>query len=216
MQRHLVLTAAALALAAAAPAPAAAQLRMPPVRLIAGLGPSQGATLGFLRTAEGGAVPARHLGTNAVMLGLETRSPIRGVDLRLSLQASSPHLALAAGSGTNDEVVRPTSMSALSLDAVIRLPHVLGAQPYLLAGAGLKRYDFDQEYFRLSGQPVVPRDQIAPMLKAGAGVAWNVGRVDLFMEGSASTNRFDHQYHPVGQMVQNYTYTAGIRIPLRR
>jgi len=139
MQRHLVLTAAALALAAAAPTSAAAQLRMPPVKLIAALGPSQGATLGFIRAPGGGAVPARHLGSNEVMLGLETRTPLRGVDLRLSLHDSNPYLALATG-GNADQAVARTHLTTLALDAVIRLPHLGGAMPYLLVGGGLKRY----------------------------------------------------------------------------
>jgi len=63
---------------------------------------------------------------------------------------------------------------------------------------------------------VIPRDEIDPMLHAGAGVAWNVGRVDLFMEASASSNAFrNNPGSPFGSSVRNYSYTAGVRIPLR-
>lgn len=212
MQRHLVLTAAALALAAAAPGHAAAQAR--PVTVIVGLGPSQGARLGGLPGPQG-TVQSRLLGSTTPMLGIQAATPLRGVDLRLTVQHGSPTLALQGNDGfvTSGRV----GVTTITADAVINLPRVAGARPYLLAGGGVRRYDFDEESFRGSDSPITPVDELEPLLHLGAGVAWRVGRVDLFAEASAVSTRFRTRgMDPGGRTVANLGYTLGVRIPLGR
>lgn len=221
MQRHLVLT-AALALAAAHPA--AAQIRIPPVRLIAGIGQVDGTTAGIFTTPTGQRYYTRHHPATALQLGLETTSPVRGVDLRLNLQHSNPQLTLGQIGTMEQPAADPvnvyrTGVNTLTLDAAIHLPRVLDSSPYLLVGGGIRRFDYKQNYFQASNQPVVPDDRSQAVGHLGLGTAWNVGRYDLFVEGSALLTRFRDPYSgnfdPVPAR-REWSFTAGFRIPLHR
>ncbi|HEX9937651.1 MAG TPA: hypothetical protein VGB15_11035 [Longimicrobium sp.] len=212
MQRHLVLTAAALALAAAAPGHAEAQTR--PVTVIVGLGPSHAARLGGLPGPQG-PVQGRLLGATTPMLGIQAPTALRGVGLRLAVQHSNPTLALQGEDGfvTSGHV----GVTTVTADAVIDLPHVLGARPYLLAGGGVRRYDFDEDDFRGSASPITPVDEMEPLLHLGAGVAWRVGRADLFAEASSVSTKFRTRgMDPGGRSVGTFGYTLGVRLPLGR
>jgi opacity protein-like surface antigen len=218
MHRHLVLTAAALTLAAAAPSPAAAQIRIPPVRLIAGIGVVDGSPVFLASVPAGGQVIAWHHPATALQLGLETTSPVRGVDLRLSLEHSNPQLRL---SGVGDNPARighdvyRTGVNTLTLDAAIHLPRVLDSQPYVLIGAGATHFDYKQGYYRDSNQPVVPGDRTTPALHLGLGTAWSVGRYDLFVEGSSLNYPRDAGLTSPNRK-GGVGFTAGFRIPLHR
>jgi hypothetical protein len=212
MRPSFVRTSLAVAVAAAAlAAPAAAQLRVPPVQLIVGMGPLEANTLGFIGERGRETVSARHLNANALMLGVQARTPLRGVDLRLSVQHATPMLVLG------DQLTTPTSLTTVALDAVVNLPRLGGVHPYVLAGGGFKRYGFDQERFRLSGAEVVPHDETDAMAHAGIGAFYDVGRVDLFVEASASSNRFENNpTQGFSRNAQNYAFSFGVRIPLHR
>lgn len=218
MKRTLAV-AAALALAGALPA--AAQIDIPPVRLIAGVGKVAGSPYAT-RGSQDGTYWLTHDAATSVQLGLETASPVRGVDLRLNLQYWKPQMNVSRfiGPGSpeaRDDVYR-TSVKSLTLDAVIHLPRVLESRPYMLAGAGLTHFDFRQTYYRASNQPVVPTDRTQPTLHLGLGTAWDVGRYDLFIEGSSFSTRLrDYEIDGVKLSAdRNYTLTAGVRIPLNR
>ncbi|HET7464632.1 MAG TPA: hypothetical protein VFJ82_25545 [Longimicrobium sp.] len=222
MQRHLVLT-AVLALAAASPA--AAQLRIPPVRLIAGIGEVDGGSTGVYVAPTGARYYTRHHPATALQLGLETTGPVRGVDLRLNLQHSNPQLTLGQLGTLEGPAPAPasdvyrTGVNTVTLDAAIHLPRVLDSSPYLLVGGGIRHYDFKQNYFEASHQPVVPRDYNQAVAHLGLGTAWNVGRYDLFVEGSTLLTRFRDPYtrnfDPIPQRSE-WSFTAGLKIPLHR
>ncbi|HEU4558036.1 MAG TPA: hypothetical protein VFS20_09310 [Longimicrobium sp.] len=221
MKRNFVL-AAALALAAAHPA--AAQLRIPPVQLIAGVGRVSGSHYATFSSAEETHYMT-HGRATALQLGLQTTSPVRGVDLRLNLQRWRPQMhvtvpsAAASGGNVPHEIIYPTQLTSLTLDGIVKLPRVLEARPYVVAGAGLTRFDFNQNVYVDADQPVVPADATRPTAHLGLGTAWNVGSYDLFVEGSAYMVRLGD---PVtSQQLRlneghNFTLTAGIRIPLKR
>jgi opacity protein-like surface antigen len=218
MKRHLVL-ATTLALAAAA-APAAAQIRIPPVRLIAGVGEAGASNYGLFQN-ESGLYHLMHGASTATQLGLEAPSGIRGVDLRLGFQYWKPMLrretvSTAGDVGSAPQNVYRTSVKTLTLDAAVHLPRVLDSTPYLLAGAGVIRNDFKETYYHDSNQPVVPADRTLATLHLGAGTAWNVGRYDLFVEGSTFIaphgDYFVEGYRMRSQ--GNTTFTAGIRVPI--
>lgn len=221
MKRTFVLS-AAVALAAAHPA--AAQLRIPPVRLIAGIGQVDGGTVGLFTTPTGQRYFTLHHPATALQLGLETSSPVRGVDLRLNLQHSNPQLTLGQ-IGTMEQPARApanvyrTGVNTVTLDAAIHLPRVLDSSPYLLVGGGIRHFDFKQSYYRDSNQPVVPADRDQAVGHLGLGTAWNVGRYDLFVEGSALLTRFRDPYSgnfdPIPSR-REWSFTAGLRIPLHR
>ncbi len=220
MKRNLVL-AAALALAAAHPV--AAQIRIPPVQLIAGMGRVGGSHYGTYGSPEG-AQYLTHQGATSVQLGLQTASPVRGVDLRLNLQRWSPRMNIsgpfdADGGATPNEVLHRTQLTSLTLDAIVRLPRVLESRPYVVAGAGITRFDFNQGYYLETGQPVVPADATRPTVHLGLGTAWNVGRYDLFVEGSvhAVSLRDAAMNQPLRvNEGHNPTLTLGVKIPLNR
>lgn len=216
MKTRIVLAAAVLALGTAAPA--AAQIRIPPVRLIGGIGVVDGSPVFLASVPSGGQVIARHHPATALQLGLETTSPVRGVDLRLNLQHSNPQLRLSGGGDTPAQVdhdVYRTGVNTLTLDAAIHLPRILDSRPCVLVGAGVTRFDYKQGYYQRSNQPVVPDDRTTPTLHLGVGTAWNVGRYDLFVEASAL--KYPHDAGLTGLYKQGgASFTAGFRIPLHR
>lgn len=221
MKRNFVL-AAALALTTAPPA--AAQLRIPPVQLIVGggrVGPTHYATYG----SPEGTHYMTHGGARTLQLGLQTPSAVRGVDLRLNLQRWRPRMYVTVPSAAAElgymphELLYPTQLTTLSLDAIVKLPRVLASRPYVVAGAGLTRFDFNQRDYVERDQPVVPPDRTRPTAHLGLGTAWNVGSFDLFVEGSAYVVRLGDP--AVDQQLRlneghNTSLTAGFRIPLRR
>lgn len=212
MQRHLVLTAAALALSAGASTRAVAQQR--PVSVIVGLGPAQGVSLGGLPGGQG-TVNGKLLPSTTPMLGIQAPTPIRGVDLRLTVQHGHPFLALESGDGF---VLRDrANFTTVTADAVMHLPRVAGFRPYLTAGAGVRHFDFDQAYYRRTGSAVIPRDETVPLIHAGAGVAFRLGSADVFAEVSGISSKFRTAgMDPGGRTVANVGYTLGVRIPLGR
>jgi len=221
MKRTFVLAAA---VAVAAAHPAAAQIRIPPVRLIAGVGQVDGGPVDLYHTPTGPRYYTLHHPATALQLGLETSSPIRGVDLRLNLQHSNPQLGLGQIGTMEQPAADPadvyrTGVNTLTLDAAIHLPRVLDSSPYLLAGAGIKHFDFKQSYFRDSNQPFVPEDRSQAVAHLGLGTAWNVGRYDLFVEGSALLTRFrdpsSGNFDPIPGR-REWSFTAGLKIPLHR
>ncbi|HEX6749251.1 MAG TPA: hypothetical protein VF092_18280 [Longimicrobium sp.] len=222
MSARLVRITLAAAAAASVATHAAAQLRVPPVQLFAGVGRLSGNSLGLVGE-HGDRVYARHHSATAFQLGVETASPVRGVGLRLGYQRSYPLLALDDVRAvdytqwTSTEVDR-TRVHTLTLDADVHLPHVLDAAPYLLLGAGVKRYAFDQAYYQRTGQPALPRDQTQAGVHLGGGVDWSVGRYDLFVEGSYFLSRFRNDPGAATEpaFVQDRSFTVGLRIPLHR
>jgi hypothetical protein len=206
MQRHLVRTAAALALAMVAAAHAAAQRQ--PVSVIVGLGAGQGANLGDFN-----GTPGRLLGSTTPMLGIQAATPLRGVDLRITAQHATPMLALRSASG--DVLQDRAAVTTVTADLVMNLPRIGAIRPYLLAGAGVRRYDFDQAWYQARGATVVPRDAVVPTLHAGVGAAWKLGRAELFTEASlVSAHYRAPAVAPGSRTVANLGYTLGVRIPL--
>ncbi|HET7230313.1 MAG TPA: hypothetical protein VFJ16_09940 [Longimicrobium sp.] len=212
MKRHLVLAAAALALAATSTTHAAAQRR--PVSLIVGLGPVQGSSLGYVADSDGG-TSARLLGSTAPMLGIQAPTPIRGVDLRVTAQHSTPALAMQSADGY---VVKDhAGVTSLTADLVINLPHVGPIRPYLLAGAGVRYYEFHERTYFADGASVAPQDALVPTLHLGAGAAWKVGPAEMFTEASLVSGHYSAPNAlPGGRTVANVGFTLGMRIPLGR
>ncbi|HEX6749250.1 MAG TPA: hypothetical protein VF092_18275 [Longimicrobium sp.] len=218
MNRHLVRTTLAAAVTAvAAASPTAAQLRVPPVTLVVGAGAAGRSELGPIG-AGGVHEWGQHQPGAALQLGVEAASPLRGVDLRLGYQFSNPQLALGDANHPENppQNVYRTGVGTLTLDAVVRLPRVLDARPYLLAGAGLRHYDYNQTSF--DSQPVRPEDKLEAGLHLGGGLAWNVGRYDLFVEGSGFFSRFGAPQPTDTKFggVRDANLGAGVRIPLHR
>lgn len=195
MQKSLV--GIALAALALVPAAAGAQgMREPKLSVVASAGSN---------------LYANYLGTGAEQtpgfnygLGLQLRTGVRGLDVRGTFQYANPRLRLGGAPADN------VTLQRYSLDAVVRLPRLLGTQPYVLAGVGVKYYDFDTEEPGRS-------DQANGVLRLGGGLEWKVGRVGAFVEGVQSSSYFDQagSSRPDYRPQIEHSVTAGIRIPLR-
>jgi len=130
-------------------------------------------------------------------------------------ESGHPFLALESGGGF---VLRDRAyVTTVTADAVMSLPRLAGFRPYLTAGAGVRRFGFDQAWYRRNGSAVVPRDETVPLIHAGAGVAFKLGPADLFAEVSGVSSKFRTAgMDPGGRTVANVGYTLGVRIPLGR
>ncbi len=212
MQRHLVLTAAVLAVAASVPHDAAAQER--PVTVIVGMGLTGGPSLGSVLHQQE-TVSATLGGALTPVLGIEVPTRLRGVDVRLTAQRSRPYLWLETPAGTT--AIERAVVTNVTADAVINLPGIASVRPYLLAGAGLRRYEFNEDLYREQDSPVIPRDDVEPLVHVGAGVAWKLGPANLFAEASAMSTKYRNQaLNPGGRTAGDFHYRVGTRIPLGR
>jgi hypothetical protein len=204
-QTFRTLAAAALALACAA-APARAQIRMPRITLVTGLGKADVENVGRRTLGNGDTALAWHAQARAFTLGMETGTPLRWLDLRLAWQ----HAAPTGFAGVFDLGRERTE--TVTLDAVARLPRVLDARPYVLAGGGFKHFGMSQAL--QDGREVRPVDKA--VLNAGAGVAWNVGRYDVFVEGAVTHFNTPHVLVPEVGHAEEFrkSLTFGLRIPI--
>jgi hypothetical protein len=117
---------------------------------------------------------------------------------------------------THDPVA-PSSLLALTGDLLLRTPRIWRVQPYVLAGGGIKHYNFAQS--KLSGEfaAAYERDVTDPTLHLGLGTDWRVGRYGITAEASNYFSMFDVQpgVQPSSEHMQNdILYRVGIRVPL--
>lgn len=121
-------------------------------------------TLGFGLALELGARQTWSFRVNGVY-GTESGVPVSGV-------------------GCTDCKARST-VAALTGTAVFRpLPNLIVVQPYLQAGGGLKRYDFDDDDLRAEGFDAFLSDQNKLAGHLGVGAEVNAGLVRLLFEVS--------------------------------
>ncbi len=216
--RRIVVRTTAAAFALLASATAAEAQSFPKFSLLAGTGWLGESRLGNVPNELGGVSEARHHTTGNYVLGLETASPLKGVDLRLSFEYARPKLQLMRPPEMPDQIYR-TSVKTLTLDAVVRGPRVLDAQLYGIVGAGVRHFDFKEVYFHDSNFPAYEKDQLVPVAHLGAGVRWNVGRYDLFVEAGGHLGRFEEDPGvPAGMRGEvdrgTLGVTVGFRVPL--
>lgn len=214
--RKTVVRAALAALALVATAQAAeAQIRFPKTQLIVGVGRTTEMDFGELVVGEGSSYSYHHP-TTVVDVGLQTASPLKGVDLRATFQYARPRLDIVGGEGVDNSY--RSSVKTLTLDAVVRGPRILDARLYALGGVGVRHFDFKQSYLNDSRE-LVGDDELMPVLHLGAGINWNVGRYDLFVEAADYIGRYPaERVLPVGVegkgVAHQPAFTAGFRIPL--
>lgn len=96
------------------------------------------------------------------------------------------------GVGCPDCEARSTVAALTGSVAFRPLPSLIVAQPYLQAGAGLKRYDFDEEDLRAEGLDAFLSDQNELTGQLGVGLEVNVlGFARLLFEISDLISGFD-------------------------
>lgn len=145
MHRKMVLAAALVALAAGAK-DLNAQLPGPNLQLTPKIGAYVPVNeLAVVSNAVAGNNPAELGGSLAIGLALELDLPLFPIDLRANLDYATD-TRLSVGDDAGDPQEAAATLLALSGDLVFRpVPAIAPLQPYLLAGAGIKRYDFDEE-----------------------------------------------------------------------
>jgi hypothetical protein len=117
---------------------------------------------------------------------------------------------------THDPVA-PSSLLAATGDLVLRTPRIWRVQPYVLAGGGIKHYNFAQS--KLSGEfaTAFERDVTDPTLHLGLGTDWRFGRYGVVAEASNYFSMFDvrpGERATTEHMQSDIIYRVGIRVPL--
>jgi hypothetical protein len=185
--------------------PAEAQIRLiPQVGIYTPFGelPSPGA----------GADALQKDGTLAFGAALEIGTP-DAVSFRINaLHATDsevPHTDL----GCDDDCARST-VSAGTATLVLRLPNLVLVQPYVLAGGGVKRYDFELDDLENEGVAAVLSDQNQLTGHLGAGVELNLGLLRLVGEVSDLVSQFDTEgdVGESGDLQHDVYFTVGLVI----
>ena len=207
------LLAAGAALLATTATPAAAQVTSPRVALVATAGyfhPDQP-----LRSVpqDGGPVYSGLGSAAALGLAAEVRTPVRGIAVRLSSSYTRPELEV--GATPEERTTSRSTVSAVGLDGVVRGPRFGPAQPYLLLGAWVRRYDFDQDALTGGAAETYADDETRRAGHAGVGVSWNVGRWAVLAEAGGWFGEFDDADEEVVRVrQQDFHLNLGVRVPV--
>lgn len=201
-------------LAGLAAAPAAAQMRAPRFQIITTAGRAQEAVLAAIAQPNGTIAVNQLRASTTLGLGVQATTPLRWLDLRLMAQGSRPR-ALQSTLNGGPTYQGTAAVSSVTLDAVVKGPQILDAHPYLLAGMAVRHFDFDQGVASQSGAPAFP-DRTLTGAHLGAGIAWNVGRYDVYVEASRFYHRspIDPGGDPGGRDQAQGGITFGFRIPV--
>jgi hypothetical protein len=178
----------ALSMALGLALPAEGQLRfVPSVGAYAPL-----SDLGEVRDQEGVTFmeAGKRVSTLAFGGGVEL-GPIRGLaNLRAEAAYATASDVPIRSMGCPDCGLRSTLLVG-SASVVLRpFMDLMVAQPYLVLGAGVKRYDFDPREMTNSGADYF-RDQTRPSIQVGSGVQFHMGALRPRLEISAHFSRFE-------------------------
>jgi hypothetical protein len=205
----LIATAWAL-LAAAVPAAAQPASRVALVATAGIFHPNQS-----LRSVprDGGLVYSGLGSTAMLSLGVEVRTPIRGTALRVSGSLARPELQV--GAFPEERTTTRTTLVAAGLDAVVHGPRLGPARPYLLLGAWVRQYDFDQDGLTDGAGEAYAEDETRRAGRAGLGIRWDVGRWAVLGEAGGWFGPFDADGPENRVSQQDLHLSLGVRIPLR-
>ena len=153
-------------------------------------------------------------GSLAVGLGVELALPFSPVDVRVGFDyVTNSEITFDEGVGTTESQVEQ-QMLALTGDLVLRpIPRLLVLQPYLLVGAGVKRYDFE---FQDAGGGVEAFDDSTTdfALHGGLGFDLGLGPLALVVEASDYISWFEPEGADDSEMQHDLFLMAGIRVGL--
>jgi len=171
-----------------------------------------GSSLGEVRTALGD-VKAELEGGLGVGLDVEFSAPLSPLGFRAGFDYATDSKisgdGISAGSGEAS-----AKLLAVAGDLVIRpLPRLLVVQPYFLAGAGVKRYDFEVSELD-SGVRDIFESQTDFALHGGAGVEVSLGALALRAEVSDYVSWFELGPGSEKQMQNDVFATMGLRLTL--
>jgi hypothetical protein len=93
--------------------------------------------------------------------------------------------------GCDEDCARSTVSAATATLALRPLPNIIVAQPYLLLGGGVKRFDFTRQDLQNEGVEAILNDQNQLTGHLGVGVELNLGLLRLVGEVSNLVSQFD-------------------------
>lgn len=140
----------------------------------------------------------RRASTLAWGLGLEVGPAREGTSLRLHLGYGTDGDIPVGGLDCESCSARSTLLTA-SAAAVLRpIPRLVLVQPYFVAGAGVKRYDFRVRDMDSDRWEELFRDQVRPMVQAGVGTEVSLLGLRTQWELNAFMSRYRMGSSPEG------------------
>ena len=172
-----------------------------------------GSSLGEVREGTE-AIKADLEGGLGVGLGIEFGMPLSPFGFRAGFDYATDSKisgsGISAGGGEAG-----AKLLAVAGDLVFRpLPRLLVVQPYLLAGAGVKRYDFEVSELNEGVRDVFSESQTDFALHGGAGLDVSLGAIALRAEVSDYVSWFELGSGSEKQMQNDVFATVGLRITL--
>jgi hypothetical protein len=171
---------------------AAAALTVVAAGMVSGMMPGAAEAQISLRPSVGMYVPVSELGqvegvAGGVELGKAESTLAYGVavefgSIRANLAYAGNSDIPVDGVGCETCSARSTMLAGTVALAIRPIPQVLFFQPYLLAGGGLKRYNFDPENFDEEGLDGILDDQNQFAGQVGLGLDFSLGGLGLFTE----------------------------------
>jgi len=107
------------------------------------------------------------------------------------LRATDSEVPVADIGCQGSDCARSTVSSATATLALRPIPNLILIQPYLLAGGGVKRYDFTKQDLQNGGLEAILSDQNQLTGHLGAGVEVNLGLLRVTGEVSDLLSKFD-------------------------
>jgi hypothetical protein len=158
--------------------------------------------------AEQSGSEARLQPGRAVGLSAELQLPLLPLHLRGNVD-----YVLNTNGEVNEQVYNSdNSILILSADLVYRLlPSIVPVQPYLLAGAGVKKYDFDNSFATaLFSFP----DRNDFTVHLGAGLGFKLGPIGVLGEVGDYVSRFETQETGDRKLQNDLFAMVGVRVSL--
>lgn len=166
--------------------------------------------LGTASSTEGAVEIGERESTLGFGLALELGAR-RTVSFRLNGVYGTESEVPVDGTGCTDCTARST-VAAVTGSAVFRpLPNLIVVQPYLQAGGGLKRYDFDEDDAEAEGVDAFVSDQNELTGQLGVGLEFNLLGFRALLELSDFISGFDAEGGE-GETQHDFFLTLGIAL----
>jgi hypothetical protein len=147
--------------------------------------------------------------TFALGLGVEFGGPPRSLGLRGNVvHATSSDVPLKAVGCAACEA--RSTVTALTVTLVARPFPRSSIQPYVLGGAGIKRYDFDEDRLRDEGFEALVGDQNRTTGHVGVGLELRLGGFAIAVECSDLLSSFDLEGEGDGEFQNDFFLTVGV------
>ena len=157
-------------------------------------------------------------GSLAVGLALDFAVPFAPVGFRVGFDyVTSSEFTYADTTGADLEATAEQTMLALAADIVLRpLPKLLIVQPYLLAGAGVKRYDFSfsETDGDTSIEEAFPDSETDFTVHAALGLDVGIGPIALVAELGDYVSWYEPEGGDESELQNDLFIMAGIRVGL--